>query len=113
MFGFGVGVGTGVGRGFGVGNGVGSGWGGTRGSGKCGSPAAESDCERFQSGPYACGEPFGDGLTEIGPTDCSVCSVACPITRSPMRSPIATAISSTAAPAASRMVGSLLDGSIV
>src|SRR5579871_3354576 len=49
--GFGVGVGTGVGRGLGVGSGVGSGCGGTRGSGKCGSPAAESACERFQSGP--------------------------------------------------------------
>ena len=51
MFGFGVGVGTGVGRGLGVGGGVGSGLGGTRGSGKRGSAAAESDCERFQSGP--------------------------------------------------------------
>jgi hypothetical protein len=67
--GFGVGVGTGVGRGFGVGRGVGSGWGGTRGSGKRGSPAADSAWERFQSGPYAWGAPFGDGLTEIGPTD--------------------------------------------
>ena len=51
MSGFGVGVGTGVGRGFGVGASVGSGLGGTRGSGKRGSPAAESACERFQSGP--------------------------------------------------------------
>jgi hypothetical protein len=45
--GFSVGVGetTGAGvagLGFGVGNGVGSGWGGTRGSGKRGSPPAES-----------------------------------------------------------------------
>ena len=53
MFGFGVGVRTGatVGRGDGDGGGVGSAVGGTRGSGKRGSPAAESACERFQSGP--------------------------------------------------------------
>ncbi|HEY1867145.1 MAG TPA: hypothetical protein VGG70_02545, partial [Candidatus Cybelea sp.] len=52
ILGFGVGVAgtTGLGLGFGVGGSVGSGWGGTRGSGKCGSPEAESACERFQSG---------------------------------------------------------------
>ena len=40
-------------------------FGGTRGSGKCGSPAAESACERFQSGPYGWGDAFGDGLTDF------------------------------------------------
>jgi hypothetical protein len=50
--GLGVGVaGSGVGVGLGVGGGVGSGWGGMRGSGKCGSAAAEIVSERFQSGP--------------------------------------------------------------
>jgi hypothetical protein len=53
--GFSVGVGTitgaGVaGLGLGVGNGVGSGWGGTRGSGKRGSPPAESAWE-WRPGP--------------------------------------------------------------
>jgi hypothetical protein len=76
MFGLGVGVGFGVGLGFGGGARVGSGCGGTRGSGKRGSLAAESACERFQSGPYGCAEAFGEALTEIGPTDCNVCSVA-------------------------------------
>lgn len=49
--GFGVAVGVDVGRGLGVGGKVGSGCGGTLGSGKRGSPAAESACDRFQSGP--------------------------------------------------------------
>jgi hypothetical protein len=102
--GFGVGVGTGVGRGLGVGGSVGSGFGGTRGSGKRGSPAAESACERFQSGPYAWGDEFGDGDTATGTTDCSCCSVACPMTRLPIRSPIATAASNTTAPMARTIV---------
>lgn len=48
---FGFGVHFGLGVGLAVGSGVGSGFGGTRGSGKPGSPAAESVCDRFQSGP--------------------------------------------------------------
>jgi hypothetical protein len=36
--------------------------------------------------------------------------VACPITRLPIRSPIETAIKSTAAPAISRIVGKRLAG---
>ena len=55
-FTFGVGVGlagsgVGVGVDLGFGGTVGNGTGGTRGSGKAGSPAAESTCWRFQSGP--------------------------------------------------------------
>lgn len=76
MFGFGVGVGTGVGRGLGVGGRVGSGCGGTRGSGKRGSTAAESACERFQSGPYGCWVAPGEAVAATGTTDCSCCSVA-------------------------------------
>lgn len=110
MFGFGVGVGMGVGVGFGVGANVGSGTGGTRGSGKCGSPAAESAWDRFQSGPYDCGVAFGAGVTACGITDCSVCSVAWPITRFPMRSPSATATRSTMAPAARTMVANRVEG---
>jgi len=107
--GFGVGVGIGVGFGLGVGASVGRGSGGTRGSGKWGSPAAESACERFQSGPYGCALAPGEAET-TGATDCRFCSVAWPITRLPIRSPIATEINSTAAPAANKMVGNRLDG---
>ncbi len=111
ILGFGVGV-AGNGGGsvaFGVGGRVGSGFGGTRGSGKRGSAAAESDCERFQSGPYGCGEASAPDGSGVGRTDCSCCcSVACCITRSPMRCPTATAISRMAAPAARTIVGNFM-----
>ena len=72
MFGFGVGVagtGFGVGVGFGVGGTVGSGWGGMRGSGKCGSAAAEIVSERFQSGPNGPEDWVGNGEATIAVID--------------------------------------------
>ena len=78
MFGLTVGVAetTGLDVGFGVGSGVGSGWGGTRGSGKRGSAAAESACDRFQFGPYGCGDVSAPDGSGVGMIDCNCCSEA-------------------------------------
>ncbi len=101
MLGLSVRVGSGVGVGFGVGGGVGSGLGGTRVSGNPGSPAAERVCERFQSGPYGPWLCCGCGVRVTTGTELSICSLARPRTRSPMRSPRAIAARSTSTPAAS------------
>ena len=68
--------------------GVGIGCGGTRGSGKRGSRAADRVSERFQFGTVGLRSTrSGTGVTTIGDRTAAR-SVACPRTRSPMRSPM-------------------------
>ena len=112
--GVGVAEGSDDGRGvrFGAGGSVGGGTGGTRGSGNCGSWAADITSVRFQSGPY--GPEFvclGAGVTDTGAMLSSRFSVTWPMTLSPARSPMAIAAMSTATPKASTMVMKRFEGS--
>src|SRR6266404_1556683 len=95
-----------------MGEGVGGATGGTRGSGKPGSGAAAITSLRFQFGPYGTTVASGAaGATVIGAILSRRFSVTWPMTRSPARSPIIMATTSTTIPSAITMVAKRLDGS--